>query len=112
MKDTGELIGDCGVTMQNINGQIKPEIGYHIRKDYQRKGYAKEASQAVRDWIFENTTFNTIFSYMNSENIPSIKTAISYGCRFIEEYANENKQKIKVYAITREEWEKEFKKNL
>lgn len=112
LKDTGELIGDCGVTMQNINGQIKPEIGYHIRKNYQRKGYAKEASQAVRDWIFENTTFNTIFSYMNSENIPSIKTAISYGCRFIEEYANENKQKIKVYAITREEWEKEFKKNL
>ena len=39
LKDTGELIGDCGVTMQNINGQIKPEIGYHIRKDYQRKGY-------------------------------------------------------------------------
>ena len=49
---------------------------------------------------------------MNSENTSSIKTAISYGCRFIEEYDNENKQKIKVYAITREEWEKEFKKNL
>ena len=74
--------------------------------------YAKEASQAVRDWVYENTTFNTIFSYMNSENTPSIKTAISYGCRFLEEYVNENKQKIKVYAITREEWEKEFKKNL
>ena len=61
LKDTGELIVDCGVTMQNINGQIKLEIGYHIRKDYQRKGYAKEASQAVRDWVYKNTTFNTIF---------------------------------------------------
>ena len=40
---------------------------------------------------------------MNSENTPSIKTAISYGCRFIEEYANGNKQKIKVYAITRKQ---------
>ena len=41
---------------------IKPEIGYHIRKDMQRKGYAKEAARAVRDWTFENTPFTTIFS--------------------------------------------------
>ena len=27
LKETGELIGDCGLTMQLINGQIKPEIG-------------------------------------------------------------------------------------
>ena len=33
LKETGEMIGDCGLTMQLINGQIKPEIGYHIRKD-------------------------------------------------------------------------------
>lgn len=33
LKETGEMIGDCGLTMQNIGGKIKPEIGYHIRKD-------------------------------------------------------------------------------
>jgi len=42
LKETGEMIGDCGLTMQLINGQIKPEIGYHIRRDKQRRGYAKE----------------------------------------------------------------------
>jgi len=26
LKETGEVIGDCGLTMQIINGQIKPEI--------------------------------------------------------------------------------------
>ena len=30
LKATGEMIGDCGLTMQNINGAIMPEIGYHI----------------------------------------------------------------------------------
>ena len=39
LKETGEVIGDCGLTMQLINGEIKPEIGYHIRKDQQQKGY-------------------------------------------------------------------------
>lgn len=38
LKETGKVIGDCGLTIQLINGQIKPEIGYHIRKDCQRKG--------------------------------------------------------------------------
>lgn len=38
LKETGEMIGDCGLTMQIINGEIKPEIGYHIRKDKQRRG--------------------------------------------------------------------------
>ncbi len=79
LKETGEMIGDCGLTMQIINGSIKPEIGYHIRKDRQRNGYAKEAAIAVRDWTFQNTPFNMIYSYMKYTNIPSCKTAISWG---------------------------------
>ncbi len=34
LKENDEMIGDCGITMQNINGSIKPEIGYHINKKY------------------------------------------------------------------------------
>ena len=49
LKETGEMIGDCGLTMQFINHTIKPEIGYHIRKDYQRNGYAKEAAIVMRE---------------------------------------------------------------
>jgi RimJ/RimL family protein N-acetyltransferase len=52
LKDTGEVIGDCGLTMQMIGNMVRPEIGYHIRNDQQRKGYAKEATIAVRDWAF------------------------------------------------------------
>lgn len=36
LRETGEMIGDCGVTMQNIDGAIRPEIGYHIAKRFQR----------------------------------------------------------------------------
>lgn len=104
LKDTGEMIGDCGLTMQMINGQIKPEIGYHIRKDMQLKGYAKEAASAVRDWTFQNTPFNEIYSYMKYTNEPSCKAAISWGCRQVDEYEDEDNEVTKVFAITREEW--------
>ena len=76
LKETGEMIGDCGLTMQQINGKIKPEIGYHMRKDQQKKGYTNEAS---------------------------CKTAISYGCKQVDEFEDDENEITKVYAISREE---------
>ena len=104
LKETGEMIGDCGLTMQVINGQIKPEIGYHIRGDQQRKGYAKEAAAAVRDWTFRNTPFRVIYSYMKYTNEPSARTAMAYGCRLVDEFADDENEITKVFAISREEW--------
>ena len=106
LKETGEMIGDCGLTMQLINRQIKPEIGYHIRRDQQRKGYATEAARAVRDWTFENTPFQVIYSYMKYTNEPSAKTAMAYGCRQVDEFEDDVNERTKVYAITREAWKK------
>ena len=104
LKETGEMIGDCGLTMQRIHGQIRPEIGYHIRKDRQRKGYAKEAAVAVRDWAFNNTPFHILYSYMKSENLPSYKTAVSYGCKQVDEYTDDENELTKVLAVSGTEW--------
>ena len=41
-KETGALLGDCGVTLQNINGQLLPEIGYHIHHPTGGKATAKK----------------------------------------------------------------------
>ena len=104
LKATGEMIGDCGLTMQLIKGEIKPEIGYHIRTDKQRKGYAKEAAIAVRDWAFNNTPFNIIYSYMKYTNEASAKTAMSYGCKQVDEFSDKINGITKVFAILRNEW--------
>ena len=104
LKSTGEMIGDCGITMQNINGVIKPEIGYHLHKKYWRQGYAKEAARRCRDWIFTNTPFNIVYSYMKSTNIASYRTAMSNGMRKICEFTDAENETTLVYAITRNEW--------
>ena len=103
LKETGEMIGDCGLTMQLVNGQIKPEIGYHIRADKQRKGYAKEAASAVRDWTFTHTPFNIIYSYMKYTNEASIRTAIFYGCRQVDEFEDDVNGITKVFAVSRDD---------
>ncbi len=103
LKDTGEMIGDCGLTLQNIDGQMLPEIGYHIRKDQQRKGYAKEAAMAVRDWAFGNTEYPALYSYCKYTNVGSFKTAESIGMHFEKEYEDEANKITHVSVIRRED---------
>ena len=103
LKDTGEMIGDCGLTLQNIEGETLPEIGYHIRADQQRKGYAKEAAMAVRDWAFANTEYPALYSYCKYTNTGSFKTAESIGMRFLKEYPDEDNKITHVSVIRRED---------
>lgn len=106
LKENNQMIGDCGITMQIIDGEIKPEIGYHINKKYQRRGYATEAAKICRDYIFKNTPFNIIYSYMKYTNVGSYSVALNNGMKMVKEYADSKNTISKAYAINREEWEK------
>ena len=103
LKETGEMIGDCGLTLQNIEGEMLPEIGYHIRADHQRKGYAKEAVAAVRDWAFANTDYPALYSYCKYTNVGSYKTAESIGMHFEKEYPDPENKITHVSVIFRGE---------
>ncbi len=103
LKETGEMIGDCGLTLQNIEGEMLPEIGYHIRADQQKKGYAREAAAAVRDWAFTNTDYPALYSYCKYTNVPSYKTAESIGMHFEKEYPDEANTITRVSVIRRED---------
>lgn len=104
MKESGVFLGDCGLTMQPINGGWLPEIGYHISRDFWRRGYGSEAARAVRDWAFQNTEFPALYSYMNVENTASWRTAEKNGMTRVDEY-DDGDERLYVYRITREEWE-------
>ena len=106
LKETGEFIGDCGITLQNIDGEILPEIGYHIHKKYWQRGFAKEAARAVRDWGFRNTQYDIFYSYMKYTNIGSWSTALANGMKKVKEYPDPKNTISYAYAITREDWEK------
>lgn len=104
LKEENLLIGDCGITMQDINGRMEPEIGYHINKVYTGKGYATEAAQACRNYAFDILKFKKVYSYMKYTNIASQKVAENNGMRLTTELPDENNQITKVYVITLEEY--------
>ena len=105
LKETGEFIGDCGITMQNIHGQMLPEIGYHFHKAHWRKGYASEAARKCMEYAFETLHFPAVYSYMTSTNAASYGVALKNGMRFIEEYDDDSDNtRTRVYSMTMEEW--------
>lgn len=103
-KRTGEMIGDCGLSMQTIHGVIRPEIGYHIRRDRQRQGFATEAARACRDWAFQTLPFQELYSYMGKENIASAATARANSMRLADAYTDMDGAETVVYKITRAQW--------
>ena len=105
LKETGHLIGDCGVTMQPIGGWIRPEIGYHIHKAYWRQGLGSEAARGVRDWAFQHTDYPALYSYCKYTNLPSIRTAEAIGMHFEREYPDDLNGITHVSSIRREEAE-------
>ncbi|SDA55270.1 Protein N-acetyltransferase, RimJ/RimL family [Butyrivibrio sp. INlla18] len=101
LKETGEMIGDCGLTIQKIDGEMLPEIGYHIRADKQRKGYAKEAAAATLEWAYKNTDYPAFYSYCKYTNVGSYKTAESIGMHFEKEYPDPDNKITHVSVIYR-----------
>ena len=53
LKSSGQVVGDCGLARQTVDGVDEIEIGYHLRRDLWGQGLAPEAAGACRDYGFE-----------------------------------------------------------
>lgn len=106
LKENGQFIGDCGITMQNIHGDgvMLPEIGFHIDKRFQRMGYATSAARACLKYAFERTAFGEVFCYQKWSNLPSRRVAEKMGMTLREEYDDPKNTKTSVFSITRAEY--------
>ena len=78
-KTSGELIGDCGITMQDWGGRQVSEIGYHLRRDKWHHGFAIEAAKACKEYAFTALGFPEVFSIIRENNLPSQRVALRNG---------------------------------
>ncbi len=58
LSSTGEMIGQCGITLQTVEDETFPEIGYLLRRDQWGNGYASEAAQACKRYAFDKLGFS------------------------------------------------------
>ena len=79
LKSSGEVVGDCGLTRQTVDGVDEIEIGYHLRRDLWGRGLAPEAAAACRDYGFERLGAERLISLIRPENLPSRRVAEKTG---------------------------------
>lgn len=97
-KEDGAFVGDCGITMQNIDGKLLPEVGFHTVPSLRRKGYAAEAAAASVKHIARLRRFPAVYSYCRKDNAPSRGVMRKIGMRFLKEYSIGPRSHV-VYSI-------------
>lgn len=100
LKSSGEMIGDCGLTVQEVDGVDEVEVGYHVRRDLWGQGLAPEAARACRDYGFARLPVERIISLIRPENLPSRRVAEKNGMTVWKEIVWRGLPHL-VYAIRR-----------
>lgn len=106
LKETGKMIGQCGITWQEWDGCLVPEIAYFFQQKYWGEGYAIEAAKACRDYAFEQLAFDKIYSMIRDTNAPSQKVATRNGMRQQGSYVKNNygvDMRILVFSVKKNE---------
>jgi RimJ/RimL family protein N-acetyltransferase len=99
LRATGEFVGDCGLTLQEVEGTVEVEVGYHVRADLQGLGYATEAAAACRDHARQVLGLSRLIAIIDPENKPSQRVAEKIGLRFERDATyRSGQQRVRVYA--------------
>ena len=79
LRETGMVIGDCGLERMEIGGESQAELGYDLRSDHWHRGLATEAAAAVRDLAFDALELPRLVGLIRRGNAPSRRVAEKIG---------------------------------
>jgi RimJ/RimL family protein N-acetyltransferase len=77
----GEFVGDCGLTLQRVEGEHHVEIGYHVRPEFQNQRLATEAAFVAKAVAIDRDV-RRLIAIINPNNVPSQRVAEKIGMRY------------------------------
>lgn len=105
LRDGAEMIGDCGLIRQDVEGEMQMEVGYHFRRDQWGHGYATEAASACMGLAFRAFGADKVISLIRPENMPSRRVAERNGMKLERQVTHYGLPHL-VYSVRREEFER------
>ena len=79
LKESNEMIGQCGLTMQPWKEEEVLEIGYLFQRTFWHKGYAAEAARGCKKYAFEVLKAEEVCSIIRDTNTASRRVALRNG---------------------------------
>jgi RimJ/RimL family protein N-acetyltransferase len=78
-RHTGAFVGDCGLTVQLVEGVAEVEVMWHVVRERWRQGLATEAATAVRNHAFGDLALRRLIALVRPGNEPSRGVAQKLG---------------------------------
>jgi len=100
LKDSGSLIGDCGIMLADTDGKTENDLGYIIHSSHWKKGYGSEAAGACLDFGLNILGLSRLAANMDVNNIASIRTAEKIGMTREKEFFNKKNRRLLTYLYT------------
>ncbi len=91
LKETGEFVGQCGLTMQPWKGREVLEIGYLLEREHWHKGYCTEAAKACKEYAFTVLGAEEVCSIIRDTNTASQNVAIRNGMTAVDTHTKHYK---------------------
>ena len=82
LKDTDKLIGMVGVGLEDTVNEV--EVAYFMSEQYQRRGYTKQAVEALTNWCFCVSEIPYLILTIDCANSPSCQLAEKCGFELFE----------------------------
>lgn len=102
-KESNQMVGQCGLLIQQIDGEERLEIGYSILPAYWGKGYASEAALKCKNYAFEHNFWDSLISIVDIDNIASEKVARKNGMTIEKTLNDYQGMKVNIFSISKEE---------
>jgi RimJ/RimL family protein N-acetyltransferase len=101
LRATGDFVGDCGLTLQDVEGTTEVEVGYHVRADLQGRGYATEAAAACREYALQELGLSRLIAIIDPDNRASLRVAEKIGLRFERDATyRAGQHRVRIYAAS------------
>lgn len=100
-KVSEKMVGQCGLLIQDIEGEQFMEIGYSILPEYWGKGYASEAAIKCKEFAFKNNFTDAIISMVHVDNIGSETVAKRNGMTLFKHIANYKGQAVNIFRVSK-----------
>jgi [ribosomal protein S5]-alanine N-acetyltransferase len=97
LKETGQVIGDCGLVDKEVEQSPKSELIYFFDPTVWKKGFATEAAKAVLSYAVEQLKLDEIIALIHPENSSSENVALKIGMSLEREIVHKGRV-MRLYA--------------
>jgi len=88
-RDSGIVIGRCGLLPWKIDGRDEVELAYLIERARWGQGYASEAARAILNYARDVLRLPRLIALITPGNAASVRTAQAVGMHFAHDWVDE-----------------------